>query len=536
MMADFVKEQCCSDFFTLEFLIGRFGVDTEKMMAALGKALFVPAREVGDLYKKCMSESVSDIRNDKDYFRYCREKIMLRDMGEAEDPVLDEMITVKGEAIAELIEAEKDLAKEYTSVTMKKVLIQAAAGGNVRLMKLVGLLMSEGIFFGRDREAGLRLISKAADWNDIGALMMKIYYLKDGDGVKGCLDKLAYLLSCHNLQGEIRKVGKYAICDTCKTPKEAALLEKLFAERKLERGRYSVEHARVIFSEVLSFNDKCQALAADKGDGLNLSELPLGLKDRKTVCREDIFGDVPVVREKERKDLVQAIRNADLRARKVYRPLLLTSASSFLLELYTEAVEKSLEAMNVVKIEVSELNATDFEASQNNVLVRFCDENCDNAYMIFFRGKTSREMVAEMKEFLRTESRAVIRLNHPSVTLDMRLVLPVVIADAEHAALLADACEVVKIEDVKKEEMPALLDAILKRKAAEYGVVSVCVDNELKEKLLSGKLDDAVAAVDYGVRKNRIPGEKLTLTAKDVAVVKSKSERRLGFGGTTNEN
>ena len=240
--------------------------------------------------------------------------------------------------------------------------------------------------------------------------------------------------------------------------------------------------------------------------------------------------------EKERKDLVQAIRNADLRARKVYRPLLLTSASSFLLELYTEAVEKSLEAMNVVKIEVSELNATDFEASQNNVLVRFCDENCDNAYMIFFRGKTSREMVAEMKEFLRTESRAVIRLNHPSVTLDMRLVLPVVIADAEHAALLADACEVVKIEDVKKEEMPALLDAILKRKAAEYGVVSVCVDNELKEKLLSGKLDDAVAAVDYGVRKNRIPGEKLTLTAKDVAVVKSKSERRLGFGGTTNEN
>ena len=213
-MADFVKEQCCSDFFTLEFLIGRFGVDTEKMMAALGKALFVPAREVGDLYKKCMSESVSDIRNDKDYFRYCREKIMLRDMGEAEDPVLDEMITVKGEAIAELIEAEKDLAKEYTSVTMKKVLIQAAAGGNVRLMKLVGLLMSEGIFFGRDREAGLRLISKAADWNDIGALMMKIYYLKDGDGVKGCLDKLAYLLSCHNLQGEIRKVGKYAICDT----------------------------------------------------------------------------------------------------------------------------------------------------------------------------------------------------------------------------------------------------------------------------------------------------------------------------------
>lgn len=535
-MADFVKEQCCRGYFTLEFLIGKFGVDTEKLMSALGKALFMPAKEVGELYRKCTSENVSDIRNEKEYFRYCREKILLRDMGEEVDPAQDEIITVKGEAISELVESEKELAKEYTSVTMKKVLIQSAAGGNVCLMKLVGLLMAEGIFFSRDREAGLRLIARAADWNDVGALLMKIYYSKDGEGVKEDADKLAYLLSCHNLQGEIKKVGKYAVSETYKTPKEAALLEKLFAAGKLERGRYSVEHARVIFSEVLSYNDKCQVLAADKGEGLNLSELPLGLRDRKTVCREDVFGDIPVEREKERKDIVQAIRNADLRARKVYRPLLLTSASSFLLELYTEAVEKSLEAMNVVRIEVSELNGTDFEASQNNVLVRFCDENCDNAYMIFFRWRTSREMVAEMKEFLRTDSRAGIRLNQPSVTLDLRLVLPIVIADAEHAALLADACEVVRIEDAKKEEMPALVDTVLKRKAAEYGLASVDVDEELKEKLLSGKLDDAVAAIDYGVRKNRIVGGKLTLTAKDVAVVKAKSERRLGFGGTTNEN
>lgn len=535
-MADFVKEQCCSGYFTLEFLIGKFGVDTEKLMTALGKALMIPAKDVKELYRVCTSESVTDIRNAKEYFRYCREKILLRDMGEEEDPAMDEIITVKGEAVSELVEAEKDLAKEYTSVTMKKVLIQAAAGGNVCLMKLVGLLMSEGIFFGRDKEAGFRLISRAADWNDIGALLMKIYYSEDGKDVADDLNKLAYLLNCHNLQGEIKKAGEHVISASYKTPKEAALLEKLFAERKLERGRYSVEHARVIFSGVLSYNDKCQALAADKGDGLNLSELPLGLKDRKTVCREDIFGDIPVVRENERKDLLQAIRNVDLRTRKVYRPLLLTASCSFLLELYTEAVEKSLEAMNVVKIEVSELNGTDFEASQNNVLVRFCDENCDNAYILFFRGKISRETVSEMKEFLRTDSRAAVRLNMPSVTLDLSLVLPVVIADTEHAALLADACEVVKIEDVKKEEMPALLDAILKRKAAEYGVASVSLDDELKEKLLSGKPDDAVVAVDYGVRKNRIPGEKLTLTAKDVAVVKSKSERRLGFGGTINEN
>ncbi len=535
-MGEFLNEQCCSEYFTLEFLIGKFCADTEKLMTALGKSLFIPAKEIKALYEKCTDELVTDVSNEKDYFRYCREKIFLRDIGEEEESSdIDEAIIIKGEAISALVAEEKELEKEYTSVMMKKVLMQAAVRGNVSLMKLVGLLMTEGIFFGKDRETGLRLIAKAAEWNDIGALIAKIYYSQGVDDVKEDLNKLAYLLACHNLRGEIKKLGGYELSETFKTPKEAALLEKMFAEGKLKREKYSIEHARLIFSGVLSYNDKCQVLAADRGEGLRLDELPLALRDRKTVRREDVFSDIPVVREKERKDVLQAIRNADLRARKVYRPLLLTSPGAFLLELYTEAVAKSLENMNVARIEISELNNSDFEASCNNVLVRFCDENCDNAYMMFFRGRIGREVVEEMKEFLRTESRSAFRLNMPGVTIDLSLVLPVVVADEYHAELLADACEVVKIEDAKKEEMPALLDAVLSRKAAEYGLAKISVDEALKEKLLAGKIDEAVASIDRGVRKNRVVGGEITLTANDVVAAKTKGGHRLGFGGTINE-
>lgn len=535
-MSDFVKEQCYSGYFVLEYLIGD-AVDTGKLMSALGKAHFLSKKQSDEMYVKCCAENVRDISNEKEYFRYLREKNFLKDTGEeGGDPEEDELITIKGEAIATLAETRKDLVRESTPVTMKKMLTHAAASGDVCLMKLVGLLMAEGIFFSHNREAGIRLISKAADWNDIGALMMKIYYLPEGEEKKESLNKLEYLLDCHNLQGEIKKLGGYVPDGKYKTPREAALLEKQFAEGKLERGRYSEEHARVIFSNVLSFNDKRQALASDKGDGLHLSELPLGLKDRKSVCREDVFDDFPVARENERKDLLQAIRNADLRTKKMYRPVMLTSRSNFMLGLYTEALEKGLEQMNQVKIEVSELNAADLEPTQNNVFVRFCDENCDNAYFMFFRGETSREIVGEVKEFLRTESRAGVRLNMPSVTLDLSQILPVVIADAEHAALLSDACDTIVIEDAKKEEMPALIDAVLKRKSAEYGVKSVSLDDELYNKLCSGKLDDAVAAIDLGVRKNRIASRDIVLSVKDVAGNKIKSERRLGFGGTSYED
>ncbi len=531
-MSDFVKEQCCSDYFVLEYLIGEV-TDTGKLMSALGKTHFLSQKESDELYLKCSSENVREVTNEKEYFRYLREKSLLKDMGETwADPEEDELITIKGEAIATLVETQKDLVREGTPATIKKAMTQAAASGDVCLMKLVGMLMAEGIFFSRNKEAGVRLISKAADWNDVGALMMKLYYSPEGKEKSEDLNKLEYLLDSLDLKGEIKKPGTCVPEGTYRTSKEAALLERQFAEGKLERGKYSEEHARVIFSKALSFNDKRQALASDKGNGMDFSELPLGLKDRKSEIREDVFGDVPVTRENERRDLLQAIRNADLRMKKVYRPVLLTSRSDFMLGLYAEALEKGFEKMNVVKIEVSELNAADLEPSQNNVFVRFCDENCDNAYFLYFRGETSREIVGEIKEFLRTESRASVRLNAPSVTLDLSPILPVAIADARHAALLSDACDAIVIEDAKKEEMPALIGAVLKRKADEYGVASVSLDDELYKKLSSGKIDDAVAAIDLGVRKNRVVGKDIVLGVKDVAGNKMKSERRLGFGGT----
>lgn len=535
-MTDFVKEQCYSGYFILEYLLGKLGADLEKIMTALGKAHFIPAKDVKKMYADCSEESVRDVSNGKDYYRYCREKSFL---AETEENVVfsdaDELITIKGEAISALIEENKEFEKNYTSVAMKKALMQAALAGNVCLMKLVGLLMTEGIFFSRNKQAGIRLIAKAAEWNDIGALLMKIYY-GEGGSVEEDLNKLSYLSDCHNLCGEITKAGKYEVPEVYKTPKDAALLEKYFSEGKLERSKYSVEFAHLIFSEVIGFNDKCQILSAKQTDAMQISELPLGLKDRQTVCREDVFDDIPIDRETEKKEILQAIRNVDLRTKKIYRPVLLTSKSGFLLELYTEAFKKSFAAMNVSEIEVSELNGADLEPSQNNVFVRFCDENCDNAYFMYFRGRIPQELFAEMKEFLRTDSRAGIRLNVPSVTLDMRLVLPVVVADSANAELLGDVCEVIRIEDANKDEMPALLAELFRRKASEYGVGSVTADEELKNKLLAGKIDDAAAAIDRGVRKTRVAGGNLTLTLKDVADKKVRTERRLGFGGATNED
>lgn len=530
-MWNYLSEKFTTEYFLCEAIL-RSHMDKQAFFSLFGKIFMLTDEELSFLNVLFEGDNISQIRSENDYMRFQRSKkyFALSGIKMEFDGDEDIAITLKGKAIgmAKVINSED----WQTKLETEENLLAWAASGNIAALRLVGLMMFEGIFFTQDKQEGLRYLRMAAGWNDITSLLYALHF--DKAYTRRYIGKLNFLLKNAAHCDILHIIWKeYDGCE-CSESREAKLLEKLFCLKTLQRETYSAPHARALFSRAISYKDKEKLLYTAGNDYLQLAgDLPLKLGSAG-LCGFDFaaISDMPLKREDEQNRIITCLENSDLRITSVYRPLCISSDSVCLLQMYADAVARCAVQLHTEYINVNELNLQQFEHTKNNVFIRSCDEDKENIYLMFFTGNIEDEATEQAEAFLRSEGRAHFHINTPNINIDLSCILPVCFCDLKNEKKLSSVCDVIRIAPCGNEEKPQVLQYIIERKAMQYGIPKIELQDRLKDKLLLLSLDEMERELNAEICANRKKGVKLTLTEDNYTITNNVAGgSRYGFGG-----
>lgn len=535
-MADFLMESMLNEYFTDQVILGRFLAEPEKLFFRLSEIYLVERERAEALFLLTEREEVRQVDSLRAYMQYCRlrQYCQLENVrGLPEQEVMD-IISLKGAAIERAVEEKLLPVGEKTARVVHTILTEAVTRGCIPALRIVGVLCAEGIFFDKDREAGVELLARAAKWNDIEALFELIYY--DEDKRETLLQALRYLLKERSRSGDFELVASHYFRPAEGLRPEVKLVEKAFRAEVLNRADYAPDFARLIFSRIISDMER-ERLIFSGGKELPpaVSELPLKLKFRQISA-----GEPPRLkgREREHEEIAMRLKNIELRDMETYRPLCLVSNSKFLLNLYAASMFREANGVHVESIEVSDLSDYDLEPSFGNILVRSCDEDAANVYLFFFRGNVSERHVSEVKRFLHSAQRKRFRLIQPVVCLDLSSILPVCFCDRQNAEQLGKVCDIVDLDNISQNEKEFFIEQILSFRAKLYGFTSVTLSEDGMERIGSKTIDIIERVIDRAVRDSRGSGDELVLTAEKLGgyLNDNRGSHPFGFGGETHED
>ena len=180
-MLNTTVELFMSEYFLIKAVLGKYLEDGKKLFSALGKIFLIPEEEVEKLYLLSENETAKSINTEQDFMQYQRILKYSRLTGteSTRNAEWEEIARIKGNAIllaqSHKLLAEADMARNavYTCLSA------AATAGSVSALKITGILQCEGIFLNKNTKAGVKTLSKAADWNDIVSTLALLRYCKD---------------------------------------------------------------------------------------------------------------------------------------------------------------------------------------------------------------------------------------------------------------------------------------------------------------------------------------------------------------------
>ncbi len=536
-MFDYLTELMLREYFCAEVTVGRFIRDKKALFAILGRIFLMTKEETEDLFALTRCDAVTGIVSVRDYNQYRRMKQYFEMNGydRNADAVIDELIDLKGSSLTVTM-SYKILhdAQDIRSIACGN-LTCAAENGIILALHLLGILQSEGFAFGKNAPRGLSMIRKAADWNSEEGLLAALYY--DEKNRSKYLCRLYERLLSTGHSDSIAKVEEMYGAHGTKGRKEFRLLEKAISQGILKRNTYAKTYARILYSEILGEKDKeILMLTPNKELFAEASALPLKLSSSFCECDMTALASMTPKRTEEQRKVALQLSNIDLRSISTYRPLCFVSDSKYILETYAAMVAKCLGDAHVERIEASDLADYDLEPTQNNIFIRNCDEDCSNAYFLFVRGDVSDKVFDTAKNFLQSAKRSKFRLNRPSVTLDLSMILPICFCDKEHAKQLRSHCDIIRIADYTEEEKKELVGDIVLGKSSLYGVRQITVQESVCGKLAEYSEDDIERILDSAVREHR--GDTIHLTDELMQpYFKGMSLRHgaYGFGGSIHE-
>lgn len=537
-MIDFFSEMMLRSYFTAEATVGRFYGDKRALFGAFARVFLLTEEETEHFYALSQAEDVAGIRSVREYHRYCRMKeyLAMNRRDDPTDPETEEVVDLKGAAFTTALTGELiHETREVRSVACE-TMTRAADGGLVLGLYVLGLMQMEGFVFEKDENQGLVKLRKAADWDSAEGLFTALYY--DPARRDRYLVRLRErLLRLGHLDLFARVEAVYGPCDTTKH-REFLLLEKAFDQRILKRELYVKSYARLIYSEILSMKDK-EALVLSSNPELfaAVSTLPLKLDRTAPAADTSQLKAMRPSHPKAVQKIVCCLENLDFRTVMTYRPICLVSDSKFMLDFYAQAIADCLKQSHVEFIEVNDLTEHDFEPTMSNIFVRSCDEDVFNAYFLFFRDEIEYRVYDTAKTFLQSVNRSKLRLNNPSVVLDLSMILPVCFCDSAYAKMLQPFCDIVRLSDFTKVEKRELVECVLKSKAAAYGVKEISAVKEVGDKIAEYSVDNIEKILDLAVREHR--ADSLVLTQELMQpYFKGASGRRnaYGFGGSIDED
>lgn len=535
-MLNILNEIFLDEYFKYAHVASRLLDDTKSVFYKLSD-IFLLSDDVRDeLYEIAHSDTVQDVVTQNDYMRFLRvnKYSELQDLDTPCNADQIEVLKIKGNAICEAGRIELSPSVDATSVANYKLISDGAGAGKLLALRILGFLQCEGIFFAKNHENGCKSLAKAAQWNSIEGVLTALYYDEKSRALN--INRL-YTLTYGTPYESILTLAenKYKLTAS-ELLAENKLLGKAFGVGVLKQEIYSAQYARFLFSNVLRTKDKEQLLFTPNNEVLSeTADLPLKLAERDILCKASDF-TVPLKRDAEKNKILQCVKNSDLRTAKLFRPLCISCDSKFMRNLYADAIERMLPSAQTERLDVADLSVHDFEPSKNNIFVRICNEDVNNVYFMFFDGDVNEQLFEAAKCFVQSDKREAVRLNRPSVLLNLSAILPICFADRANAKKLKQYCDVVTVAQVTSAEKRRLMSFISESKQKQYRISNFNIEDEAIEKLITYSIDKIEEILDEIARTYRLSGD-ITVTPVLIKEISSAQEGHVyGFGGRINED
>lgn len=540
-MANIVIEMFLGEYFLFQAILGKFLGAGKNFFIALGKTFLLSDDKLEELYILAENRTVQDITSEKDFKQFMRinKYSQLAGINLKHSRECVEVVEVKGVALSV---AENLHLKPETQASRNAVyaaLTMAADAGSVHALRIMGILLCEGIFLDKNLSAGIQKLEKTADWNDKVSLLALLRYSDKNRRYN--ISRLYTMVKDTPYSSLYEAAATHYQTEGSIEIKQIQILEKAFNSSVLKREQLEPRYARVLTASAIKTKDKAKAVLTESKELISIiADLPVKLSPEIS-ARPDLsaLGMLPLVRKEEQSKIERSIGNSDVRKSNTYRPLCICSDSSFLLNMYAEAISGIRGKIHFERIDVADLTAHDFEPSPNNIFVRCVNEDKDNCFLIFFKGNTDRVALDAVKNFLQSGKRAKFHLASPNITLDLGSVLPVCFCDRDNLEYLSPYCDVLCIADVKDEELKPAVGSMLAGKSMLYGMENIELAKDAYELLYGRDVDGIEQVLDRAIRAYRVKDGKIVLTRDMLEGYLTENKfTRMGFGigGGENEN
>lgn len=531
-MLNSAVELFLTNHFYITALVGNFWGNGKKLFYRLAKIFLVPREETERLYKIADSREVRQISTLNSFNQRNRllEYYDLLGRSEQTAPEYDEVIRIKGNALASLKDTPLEIKGNAPRQVVYNTLIAAANAGSVNALFACGVLQCEGLFFDKNFKAGLKKLNNAADWLDIASLLALIEYDEGSRSYNlARLEVAAYGTPYERLAQAAATT--YAVAPFLGDLSASVLLKKAFNSGTLKREQYDAKVSRILKSGVLSYGDKERLIyTASRDLFTTVGNLPLKL-GRSSFT--DMIGScklkLPFNRRAEKGEVKEWLsRFADSGAET--RPLCIMCDSEYIQGLYANAISKALGGAHIACIDISALTGYDLEPAPGNVFVRNIYEDKFNVFMLSARGELNEQALSVVINFARSSARRQFHIGTLGVAIDLSDIMLIFFCDKRNMGAFKNHFQVMEIKELSAKERRECLDMIAGTRAKAYGLMSATISDEAYSNMRECSIDQAEKAIDEAIRLNCGDRRRITITADMLApYIKSAHRSAIGF-------
>lgn len=501
-----LQEKFIRNYYEMKYLLQPDKGAGENMFDVLASIFALTKSEKTEIYKLIGDADLEKIDSLNEYERFCRVKqyVLNNGLSEETDVDFDAAADIRGNIFQTMNKNKISSPKRLSAIARREFLEAKASCGSVAALRSLGIGSIEGIACEKDPSYGLKMLRKAADWNDLASLMALMIYAPD----ENTASVLSAVSSSGTLSDRAKEIIKRSNVRVAGGNAEAKMLEKAFARNLVSRDMCVYQVSDVVHAENLSVEQKEKALFSGSAEEMNvLATLPLNVKSVQICdCAEGYFRDGR--REAESKKIFTLLKGAAICCADGYRPLCIVSDCPQVRKTYAEYLETmfSENGVHTALIDVDNITESDLGLTSDHVLTRFSAADKANA-LIFLLGE---EVPQEIKNMLRADYRANFRIVRPSVSINLGNVLPVCIAPSSAASGLSSMCNIFSVADMSGSEFEDYLSSVADGKKKLYSIGNITFTGKATKKLREYGTVKAESVIDsacgsaFGVEELKI--------------------------------
>ncbi len=474
----YLIEPFLTQFFILEALIGDFVEEKtlKKIYRELAEVFCLDEENVKDFYLESRSEQLKGLKNIESYERLIRTIEFAKKSGQ--DIRLSEcdktLLAQKREALS----IKKQLFKgmgELTPKTVETELVFLSEHGSVQAMATLSFLEYHGISIYKDAPNAVKRIRHGARWNDLFNCLMGIKYDKENK------DLYLDILYTVSRSAGAKNVFEHVLAKTGegmmpKKNRRARIIEKACLLGTVNAGVYDREFAKVVFSPLLSDEDKEKILLKKQKDvAAQLNDIPFDVKTEQKISFEPkLFDSVPVRREGEIKKILQSLSVLSNCSERAYAPLMIVSQEEYVRDMYYYAIKKGLKDTPVIELDAGALSQRDFSGTGENLVLRGLSETktARTVFMIKDCEELDKGMLDDLSNLLDYEYRKRFKLFNPAVSMDISGAVFILFASEKNQVLekLSEECDVLRTRRMDEKEKIQAVRSIINVRSKVFGL------------------------------------------------------------------